>query len=209
MKKNIVILGMILSVSFMICGCDDSFLNIEPNDKVTTAALLATPNGRNEYLANMYHELPVEDFNYSLYSGFNFFGNSGGYTNATVSPDLYCNSFGYFIDQSTFSYWDNGYIFNRTIDNYLAAVASISKEDIMDDERALLVAEGKFFKAYLYFALAKRYGGVCLIKTLQNYEQGMDGTLLRVPRSTEKRNMGLCFGTMRYCCNDVTCNKKR
>jgi hypothetical protein len=44
--------------------------------------------------------------------------------------------------------------------------------------------ETAFIRAYAYFALAKRYGGVPLIKFKQEYEGDIEK--LKVPRSTEK-----------------------
>src|SRR5690606_8220377 len=44
--------------------------------------------------------------------------------------------------------------------------------------------EGHFLRAFTYFALVKRYGGVPLITSVQQYTPDVES--LKVPRSTEK-----------------------
>ena len=64
--------------------------------------------------------------------------------------------------------------------------AAIPTLDITDVEKKSLIGECAFIKAYNYFALVRRYGGVPLVKELQEYEGDVE--ILKVPRSTEKES---------------------
>ena len=48
-----------------------------------------------------------------------------------------------------------------------------------------IIGEGKFLRAYYYFQMVKRYGGVPIVKTVQNFD-GTNLAELQVPRNTEK-----------------------
>ena len=55
---------------------------------------------------------------------------------------------------------------------------------ITEQQKNEINAETHFLRAYTYFALAKRYGGVPIIKEPQEYNGNIEE--LRVPRNTEK-----------------------
>lgn len=56
--------------------------------------------------------------------------------------------------------------------------------NLPETDKKNLEGETAFIRAYAYFALAKRYGGVPLITTKQEYEGDIEK--LKVPRNTEK-----------------------
>ena len=69
MKKNIL---SVLSLCAMIgfSGCN-SFLELEPLDKVSGNQLTQTTGGLKALLANIYTMMPMEDFTYRPNAGFN------------------------------------------------------------------------------------------------------------------------------------------
>src|SRR5690554_2415709 len=77
MKKLLKIL-MMFSILSVLVSCDSMFDNIEPLDKVSGEDLLANPAGLNTLLANIYYNMPIEDFNYRFNAGFNRRGWGGG-----------------------------------------------------------------------------------------------------------------------------------
>ena len=78
-------------------------------------------------------------------------------------------------------YFNHGYETLRNI-NLLKSI--IPTLDIRDSEKKELEGEAAFMTAYVYFYLAEKFGGVPLIKELQEYDPANPGALV-VPRSTE------------------------
>ncbi|WP_417188921.1 RagB/SusD family nutrient uptake outer membrane protein [Bacteroides sp.] len=78
-------------------------------------------------------------------------------------------------------YFNHGYETLRNI-NLLKSI--IPTLDIRDSEKKELEGEVAFMTAYVYFYLAEKFGGVPLIKELQEYDPANPGALV-VPRSTE------------------------
>jgi hypothetical protein len=182
-KNSIYILSFIF---VLFTGCKD-FLDLQPKDKIDGEYLFSDPDGVRLYMANLYYQLPIEDFDYSPYAGYGF-NNSKNWTNTNgIILDTYtmdgCHSawhIGVLSDDN--HWWTEGYSLNRDVNLLIDEIPNL---DIDEDERKQLVGESSFIRAYLYFGLAKRYGGVPLIKETQEYTPG-EVESLKVPRSTEK-----------------------
>lgn len=177
-KLKILILG---SLS-LVMGCN-KVLDLEPTDRLTADQIFGDPKGVKLYMASLYSQMPVEDFAY-FRNGFNWNGgdpNNGGFSAAMVTDEAAHSEWGDFLGDGDFHWWDAGYKLNRDVNILLDAIPTL---DIRDEEKAALLGEGSFIKAYNYFTLAKRYGGVPLIKASKQYTG--DAEALKVPRSTEK-----------------------
>ncbi|WP_153799319.1 RagB/SusD family nutrient uptake outer membrane protein [Foetidibacter luteolus] len=186
----------IFSVALFTASCA-KVLDLEPTDRITADVIFGDPQGVKLYMADLYSQLPIEDFAY-FRQGFNWNGspgtgdvNNGGFAPAMSTDEAVHSEFGDFVGNDDFQWWDKGYKLIRDVNLLIDVIPTLN---IKDDERAALTGESAFIKAYAYFALAKRYGGVPLIKESQKY----DGTAesLKVPRSTEKQTwdyvMELC-----------------
>jgi hypothetical protein len=163
-------------------GCK-RVLDLQPTDKLPASAIFGDPQGVKIYMANLYSQMPVEDFAY-FRNGFNWNGgdpNNGGFAPAMETDEAVHSEFGDFVGDGDFHWWDQGYKLIRDVNLLVDAIPTLN---IKDNERAALTGESAFIKAYAYFALARRYGGVPLIKRLQVYTG--DPEALKVPRSTEK-----------------------
>jgi hypothetical protein len=189
MKKiNIILLAAVVVIS----GCR-KVLNLQPTDKIQASQIFGDPKGVKIYMANLYTQLPIEDFAY-MRNGFNWNGgdpNNGGFSAAMATDEAVHSEFGDFVGDGDYHWWDQGYRLIRDVNLLIDAIPTLP---IRDDEKDLLTGESAFIKAYAYFALAKRYGGVSLIKQLQVFTGNPED--LKVPRSTEKETwdyvMELC-----------------
>jgi len=171
------------SLSLLITSSCSNILDIDPTDKIKAEDLFSDPKGVEQYMANLYYQLPIEDFAY-FRNGFNTNGqdpNNGGFAAAMVTDEAVHSDFGDFFGDGDFGWWEPGYKLIRDV-NLLSGV--IPDLDITSQDRARLQGESAFLKAFAYFGLAKRYGGVPLIKESQQYSSNPDD--LKVPRSTEK-----------------------
>ncbi|RAJ02405.1 putative outer membrane starch-binding protein [Chitinophaga skermanii] len=163
-------------------GCAKS-LDLSPIDKIRPEDLFGDPEGTKLYMANLYYQLPIEDFTY-FRQGFRQNAqdpNNGGFAPAMVTDEAMHTEFGDFVGDGDFHFWEPGYKLVRDV-NILSDV--IPTLNINAEERKGLIGEAAFIKAFTYFGLVKRYGGVSLIKAAQAYNS--DPNALKVPRSTEK-----------------------
>jgi hypothetical protein len=181
MKKNIVVI--IIAASLLVtAGCRRNVLDLNPLDKLPSETLFATEEGVRVYLANLYSQLPIEDFAFNRL-GFNTAGiNTVGIAPEQQTDNAANSEFSHLLDGGgNFPWWDQGYKLIRDI-NLLLEVVPASPFD--EQSRPGLISEGHFLRAYAYFALVKRYGGVPLITNVQEYTPDVNS--LKVPRSTEK-----------------------
>ena len=202
MKRNIKKFRVLfMSILLLAYGCN-KFLEVESLTKVSSDVLLSSDKGINMLLANLYNALPIEDFNYRPADGFNLrgWGTTGlGVTfRLCMQADEAMASSGIGVGLGTYSYFaasgsgssagnQGGYIANRNISIFLKSIAQAKNTNVITgDQYNRLWSEAHFCRAYVYYALAKRYGGVPLISRLQDddYSAG-DTTALFVPRATE------------------------
>lgn len=180
MKKLEYIITLIIVMS--ITGCSD-FLDLQPKSKVPGETLFSDPEGVKLYMANLYYQLPIEDFTYIPAKGFN--SNTGDLLTTSIVAATYtdeaCNSERTIGAGGASQWWVAGYKLNRDLNLLTAMIPTL---DITEKERENLIGESSFIRAYIYFALVKRYGGVSIIKDVQEYNGDIES--LKVPRSTEK-----------------------
>ena len=178
---------LVIGLSVVFTACTD-LLDIEPNNKITPNELFNNPNGAKAFMATIYRDLPIEDYMFmpgtSGEGGFNHpTGNIGLLWYANICEEAVQSQWG---EQSPgyvirADYFNHGYETLRNI-NLLKSI--IPTLDIRDSEKKELEGEAAFMTAYVYFYLAEKFGGVPLIKELQEYDPANPGALV-VPRSTE------------------------
>lgn len=186
MKKNILSIFSLCAL-MGLSGCN-AFLELEPLDKVSPEQLLETEGGVKALLANIYTMIPMEDFNYRPNNGFNQRGYDGvnETTNLTFLTDEATRSDGGVgIGYEGFNYWPYGDI--RQVNIFMQNVEKAKEAgtiSVADADR--MTGEAHFARAYMYYGLVKRYGGVPLIDKVQDddYADGGPGAVA-VPRSTE------------------------
>ena len=186
MKKNILSIFSLCAL-MGLSGCN-AFLELEPLDKVSPDQLLETEGGVKALLANIYTMIPMEDFNYRPNAGFNQRGYDGvnETTNlAFLTDEATRSEGGVGIGYEGFNYWPYGDI--RQVNIFMQNVEKAKEAgtiSVADADR--MTGEAHFARAYMYYGLVKRYGGVPLIDKVQDddYANGGPGAVA-VPRSTE------------------------
>lgn len=186
MKKNILSIFSLCAL-MGLSGCN-AFLELEPLDKVSPEQLLETEGGVKALLANIYTMIPMEDFNYRPNNGFNQRGYDGvnETTNlAFLTDEATRSDGGVGIGYEGFNYWPYGDI--RQVNIFMQNVEKAKEAgtiSVADADR--MTGEAHFARAYIYYGLVKRYGGVPLIDKVQDddYADGGPGAVA-VPRSTE------------------------
>lgn len=184
--KKIFTYILVLTIGLVFNACN-KILDVQPLDRVPASQLLTDISGVKVLLANLYSRMPVEDFVYNPGVSFNYHRTAGsGYIEPGFGTTFY-------TDEATLStgsgagpisdgYW--AYDAIRQTNLFIEQLPTISMSDV---QRNALIAEGRFIRAYMYFGLVKRYGGVPIIEKSLEYIPGSDNANLFVPRSTEKQ----------------------
>ncbi len=181
--KKIIYSCLAATALFINLSCTD-FLDLKPKDKIPSNVIFGDPTGVKVYMANLYSQLPIEDFNFAPQIGFN--ASVKDAMQSVVTTGMYTDeschsSWAIALEQGGLQWWTEGYKLNRDVNIMIDAIPTLQVDD---DTKKAMVGETAFIKAFTYYALAKRYGGVSLIKDIQNYTGDVEG--LKVPRSTEK-----------------------
>jgi len=208
MKKNTIKYSLLVASICLLTlsyGCD-AFLDVDKFDKIDESIPLGSIKGINSLLATLYSNIPMEDFNYRE-AGFHRKGWDFGapqieqgtqwnpfYTDEAVQ------SHGSGIGMIAYNYWSgtvnqaqgitiprNGFNTNRYVSIFLNNIEKAkSLGTINENQYNRLWSEAHFVRAYTYYALVKRYGGVPIIDWLQDDDYNESGIeALFVPRNTE------------------------
>ncbi|RZL17026.1 MAG: RagB/SusD family nutrient uptake outer membrane protein, partial [Pedobacter sp.] len=183
MKTKIYILLVVLIASFVAC----QKLDVPPVNIVQDEDLYNTEAGIDALMARMYYTMPTEDFRYHPTNAFNnstAVGSPFAMTGEAVSRDL-----GNVTE--THNYWSAAYVLIRDC-NYFMINLPKYESNFKPEQVKTWIAEAQFIRAFTYFALVKRYGGVPLVDKLLSRpgesisELASEIEELKIPRSSEE-----------------------
>lgn len=183
MKRKIYLLLLALVAMGQACKQD---LDVPPMNIISDADIFSNTAGIEAYMARMYSEIPMEDFKWNPTTGFKtfFYGSPAAVTGEALSRDLQNST-------ETFGYWADAYTLIRE-SNYLMETLPNYSSNFSADVVNNLLGEARFIRAFTYFALVKRYGGVPIIdKVLTRPSQTIDDVVAsieeyKVPRASEQ-----------------------
>ncbi|MFT3680144.1 MAG: RagB/SusD family nutrient uptake outer membrane protein [Ferruginibacter sp.] len=182
-------IGLISGLLLLFVSCQK--LDIKPVNQLSDDQIFTSEAGISVYMANLYRNLPIEDFRYGpantdglegSETGFNpthswkHFYHAGAACGEMVGPWGGMNIGG------GFGYWPYADI--RAVNYFLETLPKYASNYNGNRVNELL-GEAHFLRAYYYFGLAKRYGGVPIVARVQNYPQETIDEL-KVPRNTEE-----------------------
>jgi hypothetical protein len=173
MKKKII--PYIISVSFglllFLNSCEKK-LDIAPLNILSSEQIFSSEDAIVAYLASLYNNMQKEDFGFSPAS---FLSN-------TTDEAINC-----FTDQGSNigdgtndGWWQYGNV--RYVNDLIAKVPSSKVSDV---SKATFLGEAYFIRAYYYFSMVKRHGGIPIIKKVLTYT-GSNLNDLRVARNNEQ-----------------------
>jgi hypothetical protein len=157
-------------------------LDITPTN-VFTGEGIYNENGIKAYMAGMYNHLPMEDFMYDTNNGgagslgfdgyFNripvrvFWVSTGEITNVEHAGDRT-------LVRHRTGYWSNGFKLIRQANTLIQDLPNYPE---LSEQSKAWIAEAKFIRAYVYFQLAKRYGGLPKVFEPQMLDTDNESTL--------------------------------
>jgi hypothetical protein len=155
---------LILTISFMFSGCDDSVLDKYPLDELSTSTFWTDVSDADLGLTGVYSSAKASE------EGNNFYGFSMLYLDAATDNGALATLSKYWLftngdlDASNTrvkSHWSNSYTRIATANNFLENIYSC---DMDDDERDEMIGEVQFMRAWQYFWLTQFFGDVPLVK---------------------------------------------
>lgn len=181
MNRTLSILIFFTVLNLFSCKNDD-VLDKKPLDIISDALVWNDQSLIDAYLTNIYHSMSIltnEVADNSQYGGTSWFNivamheisdeAKGNWTTNTA----YAYRFG--LDISGWIYgqwallpwWEESYKIIRALNEF---VEKVPDSQIPEDYKKSKIAEAKFLRAFNYFAMVKRYGGVPLITKTQKVD---------------------------------------
>ncbi len=192
MKHNILRLFVLSLSIFSFCSCGKEFLKTEPTDRISDQLAWESQDMTDLYINNFYAYLD----RYGQFGSLQFNGSfTEGLTNTlkygTVFTDS--NNYVFYPDRMTpqsnlLGIWSDAYTHIRRINEFLDSQKKLSHYS--DEINSRYEAQARFFRAFVYFQLAKRHGGVILYTDL-NFEKDKN-------RSTEEETWNLIEKDLDY-----------
>lgn len=176
----------------LTCACNK--LDIDPVNIIQDKDLF-NDAGMQAYMASLYSRMPIEDFKYSALTGDDGFNTWDQIALPMLNTGENANrNNGGFVNPAK-GYWKNGYLVIR-YSNYLIAQLPNYVSTLTQAKVDRWIAEARFIRAYTYFALVKRYGGVPITTQVQNLNSTVEE--LQIPRSSEQEVYDLILSDLDY-----------
>ena len=182
-----------------LSACEKNFLDRTPPNIVSDAQVWNDANLVTSLLANYYNRLPANaeiDINFLEFTAFDQ-ATWSGYADGTN------NIVEYNFDR--WNYWDYGLV--RDINLALENIDKFSTS-LPETQKNQFKAELRFLRAYTYFELVKRMGGVPLVTTQLIYDFSGDPSPLQVPRSKEAETYDFVASELDAIKNDLGGNDR-
>ncbi|MGQ8334962.1 RagB/SusD family nutrient uptake outer membrane protein [Sunxiuqinia sp. A32] len=198
MKKKFLLYIALLGT--MLFSCQE--LSLEPKGILGEPELFGNEFGVKKYFSGLYNYLPIEDF---LYYGTNS-GNAyrpdnyweqGKNSQGNMSGEFFNSWVG--VDNDGFGYWPYDRV--RDVNTFIQNFPNY-QEKYTEEVYNKLLGEAYFLRAFFYFGLAKRYGGVPIIKDVQDPLAEVEE--LEVPRNTEYETWKFIYEDLDFAIENMT-----
>src|ERR1035437_1548072 len=164
MKKmktlNKLFLGLIITTPMLLNSCSDSFLNIQPNDKLTLDNFFQSESDLQASTAGLYNKVWF-DFNDKFY-----YGLGDGRSNNMYAPySDYIYPFSDLTETSLtgplVSAWGSFYNVIGQSNNVINNILKNSK-NVTQDQKNAAIAEARFMRGTAYWYLASLWGNAII-----------------------------------------------
>jgi hypothetical protein len=183
--KNILLYSLFFALLTGITSCKKD-LDREPRNLISESVAYGSLTGIEALTATLYEDMVVEDLDYTVAA-------EAGFTSTTTDEATRSYSWGGQNDPVVGNWFglswtdpqSGAYVKIRRINDFIEKVPT-APAALLDEVRKRLIAEGKFIRAFHYFSLVKRYGGVPLVTKVQQFTPGEDVSKLGLQRAKEQ-----------------------
>jgi hypothetical protein len=177
-KYHLNFIFLIFIILFNGCTKD---LDLSPRDTISDASFWKTASDFEKGANILYQVIPsFEMYDRDADIAYNY-------------PNTVSNST--WTTPETDGNWNNAYTWIRRCNNVIERAAASS----IADEVKVFVAEAKFFRAFNYWLLYRRYGGVPIVDKVLD----VDSPELYLPRNTEKETIDFIFQDLKDAIPDL------
>jgi len=197
--RHTIFAGILVAVAagLLLAGCSDSVLNVEPTNNIAESGVWDSEGLTNAYLNDIYARLEMHPTEYlssgavtMLEDGFGGAVRSGPpdeWTPIFWMPQVQITEEGVpgvpdWQEYNPIQYWNWDVL--RETNIVIQALEKDGKGSIGPEVRDKAVAEARWMRAYIYFEMALRYGGVPIVTSPQR--PFADSSEVFVTRNTEK-----------------------
>lgn len=192
--KNILVCAALGSA---LTACQD--LDIPPRN-ILSGSDIYNEGGITAYMAGLYNHLPMEDFNmgddggrggfFDWLSDKSTLGSTGEYANNVCGDAIVYGDKGYW--KPAYQIIRQANVLIQDLPNYIGQLQGAEE----------WIAEARFIRAYTYFALVKRYGGVPLLTEPQELDED-----LLLPRSSHQQCVDFILEDLDYAMEHMSATK--
>lgn len=166
--KNIILLLIV----FCSClACSDDILDLTPIDQISETSVWTDAKLTAAYHTELYNVIQHGYKNHMQSKATDEAFNSiswdiGSYSRGNINPDNISS-----VENSHWSgggniyFWNTGFTYLRKINLFLE---KMDENTVTLTNKSQLIAEAKFLRAYIYFQLIQRFGGVPIITKAYN-----------------------------------------
>ncbi len=174
----------LLAFATMAISCSD-FLDIPPMNVVQDKDLFSDGTGMAVYLSRMYSQMPFEDFKYSPARQFfdDWLVTPGANEGSSIGRDAGTAMISEGWARNG-AYWGRAFNLLRDANRLLETLPEY-KANFNETDYNHFIGEAYFARAMVFYALAKRYGGVPLVTSVLKYPD-VPAAQLETPRATEE-----------------------
>ena len=197
MKNTVKHLLTAMSLCGILAACQT--LDIPPKN-ILNGSDIYSEAGITAYMAGLYNHIPMEDFGmgddggrggfYNWYPAKTTLGSTGEFANNECGNSIVYGDKGYW--KPAYQLIRQANVLIEDLPNYIGKLNGTEE----------WIAEARFIRAYTYYALVKRYGGVPLI----DHPQAASEDLL-VARAGHKECVDFIIEDLKYASENMTRNK--
>ena len=190
MRYKYIFLALLSIATSVFNGCkEDDWLQREPKDMLTDDQVWKDPVLIQSLIANYYDRLPSLSgvFNSQVSSEYDDAMWSGHVDQNGRNDFAFSNSYGRYWDPQQApnnAYQNSSYVFIRDINLTLEKMDRLSG-NLKEEVKKQFNAELRFIRAFVYFELVKRMGGVPLVTEQLIYDYSGNATSLQIARAKE------------------------
>ncbi len=161
MKKNILLILAAMAIVFSSC---EDWLSQEDANALSTSQAYSSAEAISSVAANLYSRLRYEQD----------FGSAGADLNDLCRWDEATNNSGYWgwagnVNRDYRRYYDYGLV--RDANLHIDGLTNSTGGKVSEDQKRYLLAEARYIRAYIYFTLVTRMGGVPIIEEAFDYTE--------------------------------------
>ncbi|MDR1202990.1 MAG: RagB/SusD family nutrient uptake outer membrane protein [Tannerellaceae bacterium] len=175
-NSQFFIVILLTSILFSHSSCINDFLDRKPLDVVSDDNIWSNESAILAYMASMYDYIQTEPHSWLMN-----WNTLGHFTDESMRSYSWGHPYTPTFSDDYLDEWDSTYRKIRMINDFLK---NIERATINEDLKQRYTAEAHFIRAFNYFTLVKRYGGVPILKDAQEYVGDVE--LLKVSRDTEE-----------------------